>query len=126
MSVPFFASSPADRDVLLRQEGVAETLAAAAGATLFLVGIGEVDGRAFLPMASGLIAHEFKGLGRQGAVGEVLGCYLDQDGRKLDVRLHEQVVGPRPRGDARPRRDRGGRRQPQGAAPSAPCCAAAC
>ena len=96
MSVPFFAQSPADRTVLLRQEGVAGTLAAAASATLYLVGIGEVTGRAFLPMASELIAHAFKTLAKQGAVGEVLGCYLDQHGRKLDTTLHDQVVGMDP------------------------------
>ena len=93
MSVPFFANSPEDQAVLLRQEGVAETLAAAATATLFLVGIGEVTGAAFLPFASDLIARELERLAEQGAVGEVLGCYLDDHGRRLPSRLHQQIVG---------------------------------
>ncbi len=93
MPVPFFAQSSEDRAVLLRQEGVAETLAAAAEATLFLVGIGEVTGGAFLPEASRLIGREVERLGERGAVGEVLGRYLDRNGRRLDVDLHRQVVG---------------------------------
>lgn len=93
MSVPFFANSAADCRVIMAQEGVAETLAAAAQATLYIVGIGEVTGRAFLPQASELIAREFKGLVKQGAVGEVLGRYVNKDGGRLDTGLHAQVVG---------------------------------
>lgn len=93
MSVPFFARSAADCAVMMAQEGVAETIAAAAKATLFLVGIGEVTGRAFLPTASALVAREFEELAQRGAAGELLGRYLDSGGSRIDTQLHAQVVG---------------------------------
>ena len=92
MPVPFLANTAADRAVLLRQEGVAETLQAAAAATLFLVGIGEVGGRAFLPASSAIVAREVAALQRGGAVGEALGFYFDRDGRLLDTPLHDKVI----------------------------------
>ena len=92
MPVPFLANTAADRAVLLRQDGVAETLRAAAAATLFLVGIGEVGGRAFLPSSSAIVAREVGALLAAGAVGEALGFYFDADGRLLDTPLHDKVV----------------------------------
>ncbi len=92
MPVPFLANTAEDRAVLLRQDGVAETLQAAAAATLFLVGIGEVGGRAFLPASSAIVAREVSALQRAGAVGETLGFYFDRDGRLLDTPLHDKVV----------------------------------
>ena len=92
MPVPFLANTAEDRTVLLRQDGVAETLRAAATATLFLVGIGEVGGRAFLPASSAIVAREVAALQQAGAVGETLGFYFDQDGRLLDTPLHDKVI----------------------------------
>ena len=93
MPVPFLANTPEDRAVLLRQEGVAETLAAAGSATLFLIGIGEVGGRAFLPSSSSIVAREVAGLRQAGAVGEILGHYFDQDGRPVETPLRDKVIG---------------------------------
>ena len=92
MPVPFLANTAEDRAVLMRQDGVAKTLQAAATATLFLVGIGEVGGDAFLPASSTIVAREVMELQRAGAVGETLGCYFDQDGQLLDTPLHDKVV----------------------------------
>ena len=92
MPVPFLANTAEDRAVLLRQDGVAETLQAAATATLFLVGIGEVGGRAFLPASSAIVAREVAGLQAAGAVGEALGFYFDAHGRRLDTPLHDKVI----------------------------------
>jgi len=94
--VPFLANTPEDRAVLLRQEGVAETLAAAGTATLFLIGIGEVGGRAFLPSSSAIVAREVAGLQQAGAVGEVLGHYFDRDGRPVETPLRDKVIGLAP------------------------------
>ncbi len=103
MPVPFLANTAEDRAVLLRQDGVAETLRAAAAATLFLIGIGEVGGRAFLPASSAIVAREVAALQQAGAVGETLGFYFDADGRLLDTPLHDKVVTVSP--EARRGRD---------------------
>ncbi len=96
MPVPFLANTVEDRAVLLRQEGVAETLAAAAKATLFLIGIGEVDGQAFLPSSSAIVAREVERLRQAGAVGEALGHYFDQHGDPVETPLRDKVIGLAP------------------------------
>jgi len=91
--VPFFANSPQDRAVLVEQRGVAEALGMAATATLFFVGIGDIADSAFLS-ASGMIApEEVAALRAAGAVGEVLGRYLDSAGEPIETPLHERVIG---------------------------------
>jgi DNA-binding transcriptional regulator LsrR (DeoR family) len=96
MPVPFLANTPEDRAVLLRQEGVAETLAAAGTASLFLIGIGEVGGRAFLPSSSAIVAREAAALRQAGAVGEMLGFYFDRDGTPVETPLRDKVIGLAP------------------------------
>ncbi len=90
--VPFFANSAADRDVLLRQRGIAEALELAARATLCMAGVGEVVGEALL-IASGMVsAEEAASVHAAGAVGELLGHYFDADGALVATPLHERVV----------------------------------
>lgn len=93
LPVPFFANSAADRAVLLGQRGVAQAMELAREATLYLVGIGDVAGaQSFLPQTGIVSAAEAAALRARGAVGEVLGCYLDAAGRKIDTDLHERVI----------------------------------
>jgi DNA-binding transcriptional regulator LsrR (DeoR family) len=96
LPVPFFADVAADREVLVRQRGVAEALALAAQASLFLVGIGEVAGDALLP-ASGIISGaEADAVLRAGGVGEVLGRFLDREGKEVATELHGRVIALAP------------------------------
>lgn len=93
LPVPFFANTAADRAVLLAQRGVAEAMAMAREATLFLVGVGEVSGaETFLPQAGVVSEEEGETLRGAGAVGEVLGCYLDAAGRRVETDLHDRVI----------------------------------
>ncbi|MCA7120395.1 MAG: sugar-binding transcriptional regulator [Acidibrevibacterium sp.] len=93
LPVPFFANSAADRAVLLGQRGVAQAMAMAREATLYLVGIGDVAGeQSFLPQTGIVSAAEAAALQARGAVGEVLGRYLDATGREIDTDLHERVI----------------------------------
>ncbi len=96
LPVPFFVDAASDRKVLLRQRGVAEALAVAAKASLFLVGIGEVTGEAFLP-ASGIISRaEADAVRHAGGVGELLGRFLDARGGEIATELHERVIALAP------------------------------
>lgn len=90
--VPFFANTAADRAVLLAQRGVAEALDMAAEASLFLVGIGDVGDEAFLRGTGMVAAAEMAALRRAGAAGEVLGRYLDAEGRPIATSLHDRVI----------------------------------
>jgi DNA-binding transcriptional regulator LsrR (DeoR family) len=93
LPVPFFANNAADRVVLLAQRGVAEAMAMAREATLFLLGVGEVSGAAtFLPQAGVVTPAEVAALLASGARGEILGCYLDAQGHKVTTDLHDRVI----------------------------------
>jgi len=92
LPVPFFANTPADRSVLLAQRGVAESLELAREATLCLVGIGNIEGDAFLPATGMISAEETASLIAAGASGELLGRYLDRLGRLVATSLHDRVI----------------------------------
>jgi DNA-binding transcriptional regulator LsrR (DeoR family) len=96
LPVPFFADTAADRPILLRQRGVSEALAIAATASLFLVGIGEVTEEAFLPSTGMIAEDEMIALHKKGAVGEVLGRFLDRNGRMIATDLHDRVIALAP------------------------------
>lgn len=96
LPVPVFANAASDRRIMLAQRGVAETLDMAARATLFLLGIGEVGGNAFLPTAGLFTEEDVSDLLRAGAVGEILGRYLDVNGRLANTALHDRVIAAQP------------------------------
>ena len=96
LPVPFYADSAADRPVLARQRAVVRGLALAAGASLFVFGIGEVTENAFLHRAGLISEGDVVALRRAGAVGEALGRFVDADGRIVRTRLHDRVVALEP------------------------------
>ncbi len=92
LPVPFIANTAADRDIMLAQRGIAEAMQLAAGATLCVVGIGEVAGGAFIASTGMISPAEVQQLIGLGAVGEVLGHYLDADGQPVPTPLHERIL----------------------------------
>lgn len=92
LPVPFYADSAADRAVLAGQRAVTKGLALAAGAGLFVFGIGEVTDDAFLHRAGLLSEGDIAALRRAGAVGEALGRFFDAAGRPVRTALHDRVV----------------------------------
>ena len=94
MPVPFFANSPADRDVLLAQRGVSEVRSLAARADLMVVGIGTVEPDAWL-VDSGLVGpDEIAEVRREGGQGEMLGHFFDARGRAVETALSARTIGP--------------------------------
>jgi DNA-binding transcriptional regulator LsrR (DeoR family) len=93
MPVPFFADSPGDRAVLIRQASLRDVFELAGSAELCLVGIGELSGNAFLRLAGTISDDDLGRLHEAGAVGEVLGQFLDRDGRPLDIDLNDRSIG---------------------------------
>lgn len=95
MPAPFFADSVADKRVLLAQKSLKDVFALARKAQLHIVGIGEVGAGAHI-LATGMITDgESRQLKRAGAVGEVLGRFLDAAGRPVVAEINERGVAIR-------------------------------
>jgi len=92
LPVPLYANSVADRDVLLAQRGVDRVFETCRSATLLLVGIGEVDSGSHLSEIGTVAPEEMRQLADRGAVGEVLGHYLDANGTPIKSDLSDRVM----------------------------------
>lgn len=82
---PAYVDTPEARDVVLAQDTVAHALATAAGADMALVGIGGTDDACTMVRSGALSCDEIAALRRQGAVGDVLGSYVDIEGRPIEA-----------------------------------------
>ena len=92
MPAPFFADSIEDKRVLMAQKSLNDVFGLARAAELHLVGIGEVGPRAHMLATGTITAEEFRELERAGAVGEVLGRFLDASGRPVDADINQRAV----------------------------------
>jgi DNA-binding transcriptional regulator LsrR (DeoR family) len=86
---PAYVENAEMRDRLLEQEAVAHTLSVAARADLALVGIGGTDDECTMVRSGCLSLDEIARLRSAGAVGDVLGNYVDARGT-LIVAPHSQ------------------------------------
>lgn len=96
LPVPFIADSAADRDVLLSQRSVAEALALARSADLFLVSAGELTETAFLRTQNMVSAPELAEIRGQGAVCDTLGRLFDARGQEVRHDLSSRTLAVRP------------------------------
>ncbi len=80
---PAYVESAEMRDRLLEQEAVAHTLRLAAQASVALVGIGGTDDACTMVRSGCLSPEEIAWLRDQGAVGDVLGNYVDTRGNLI-------------------------------------------
>lgn len=90
---PAHVESERMRDALLRQPAVSETLRAAATASIALVGIGGTDDGCTMVRSGCFSVEEIRRLREAGAVGDVLGNYVDVDGGRLDSPETGRLVG---------------------------------
>lgn len=103
LPVPFIADSAADRDVLLSQRSVAEALALARSADLFLISAGELTETAFLRAQNMVSAEELRDIRGRGAVCDTLGRLFDAGGREVRHELSGRTLAVDPE-DLRGRR----------------------
>ena len=80
---PAHVESAEMRDRLLEQDAVAHTLRVAAAASVALVGIGGTDDACTMVRSGCFSAEEIARLRRGGAVGDVLGNYVDAQGQLI-------------------------------------------
>jgi DNA-binding transcriptional regulator LsrR (DeoR family) len=90
---PAYVESLEMRDRLLEQEAVAHALQVAAGADVALVGIGGTDDECTMVRSGSLSLEEIGELRAQGAVGDVLGNYVDAEGRVMPAPHDSRLVG---------------------------------
>jgi DNA-binding transcriptional regulator LsrR (DeoR family) len=78
---PAYVEDADDRARFLQQDAIAHTLEAAARADMALLGIGSVDDDCTMVRSGCLSLREIARLRARGAVGDVLGHYVDATGR---------------------------------------------
>jgi DNA-binding transcriptional regulator LsrR (DeoR family) len=89
---PAYVEEPDVREGFLRQEAIASALAAAAAADVALVGIGSVDDGCTMVRSGCLTLAEIARLRAKGAVGDILGNYVDLGGRVIAAPHSERLV----------------------------------
>jgi DNA-binding transcriptional regulator LsrR (DeoR family) len=95
MPAPFFADSIEDKRVLLGQRSLDSVFALARTAELVVVGIGEVGPKSHLLTSGMITASEFAEIERAGAVGEMLGRFVDAHGRPVAAGINERALAVR-------------------------------
>jgi len=90
---PAYVESEEVRDQLLEQDAVAHALKVAAGADVGLVGIGGTDDNCTMVRSGCLTRGEVRTLRKQGAVGDVLGNYVDIDGEHIVAPHSGRLIG---------------------------------
>jgi DNA-binding transcriptional regulator LsrR (DeoR family) len=91
MPLPVIASSPQEREMLLNQPMIRQTLALAAKADVTFVGIGDLGPKAPLYEDGFITESELKVLQKAGGVGEIVGWVFDRDGRMIDGVTNDRV-----------------------------------
>ena len=92
MPLPVIASSADEREMLLRQPMVKETLSLAARADITFVGIGDLGPDAPLYLDGFITEAELKALQKAGAVGEIVGWAFDKQGKMIEGLTNERVA----------------------------------
>lgn len=92
MPLPVIASSADEREMLLRQPMVKETLSLAARADITFVGIGDLGPDAPLYLDGFITEGELKALQKAGAIGEIVGWAFDSQGKMIEGLTNDRVA----------------------------------
>ena len=92
LPVPAIVGAPATRSVLEQDPVIGAILARAAAAPVACFGLGAIDGSVLVE--SGYLDHAaIAALKRAGAVGDILGRFVDGDGQIVDAALDARTIG---------------------------------
>jgi DNA-binding transcriptional regulator LsrR (DeoR family) len=95
VTAPIYCASIESRDILWKHSGVKEVFARAKKSDLALVSCGDLTPRTTLHAISG-VREELANLKKAGAVGEILGTFLDADGNSIAHPLNDCVIAMPP------------------------------
>lgn len=90
---PAYVESLEIRDRLMEQEAVAHAFQVATAADVALVGIGGTDDDCTMVRSGSLSLDEIAGLREQGAVGDVLGNFIDANGTVILAPHDSRLIG---------------------------------
>ncbi|MGK3313812.1 sugar-binding transcriptional regulator [Escherichia coli] len=95
MPVPFFANTVEDREVLLSQRGVSEVFSMAAGSTVKLVGIGDMNEDSYMVKLGWFTPQEISNAGlHQGVIGDIAGYdFFNARGEHVNTVMDNRVIG---------------------------------
>jgi DNA-binding transcriptional regulator LsrR (DeoR family) len=91
LAAPIYVPTPESREVLLTHHGLAEALRRASLAQVALVSCGDLSDRSLLARTH-VVAESLDALRAAGAVGDLLGVFLDAEGRPVSHTLNERVM----------------------------------
>jgi DNA-binding transcriptional regulator LsrR (DeoR family) len=91
LTAPIFCASPAAREALLLNEELTDVLARTEIADVALVSCSAPDEASSLTQVR-VIKDNLDEIVAKGAVGEVLGCFLDAEGRPVDHFINETII----------------------------------
>lgn len=94
LPVPYLAADDTEKDVLLAQKSVQDMLGLARQAEVVIVGIGSLEeDDAHIRQVGMIGAEEWEELKSLGAVGDIMGSFVDIDGRPVESRVNAHSLG---------------------------------
>ncbi len=93
LPVPYLAASAAEKDMFLSQPSVQELLQRARRCDTFVIGIGSLGDEGHLYRMELISRDEQRSLCESGAVGDLMGRFVDRDGAAVPASLAEKAVG---------------------------------
>jgi DNA-binding transcriptional regulator LsrR (DeoR family) len=94
LAAPLYAGSKASRDTILAQDVFKEALAAMTSNDLALLSVGDLSTRSLLVRYGLPKGVSGASLRRAGAVGDIIGHFLDAEGRPVDHEINDRVISP--------------------------------
>lgn len=95
LAAPMYLPTAESREVLAAHYGIAETLRQLRKADIALVSCGDLSSRSML-VATNTVSQNLEGLKAAGAVGDLLGVFLDAEGRPVDHPLNSRGMSITP------------------------------
>lgn len=92
MPLPVIASSARERELLLAQPMIRDTLDLAARANVTFIGIGDLGPQAPLYLDGFITEAELRALQKAGAVGEIVGWCFDANGKMIEGLTNDRVA----------------------------------
>jgi DNA-binding transcriptional regulator LsrR (DeoR family) len=97
---PAFTDTEETRDLLMRQAMLVDAFEQARKADIAYISVGGMDEDASMIRLGLVSTHDIAALGRAGAVGDILGYWVDEDGEIVDHPINRRVLALPP-GDLR-------------------------
>lgn len=93
LPVPYIAASEEEKALLLAQKSVQDLISLARKAEIFVIGIGAVVGDAHVRQVGMVGEPEWRELRSKGAVGDVMGSFVDTNGAPVVAEINRRTLG---------------------------------